>query len=338
MVSGCVMGEPASKLKVTLQAILACLLWSSAFVGIKLGLPYTTPLQFAGIRFFISGLLVLPVAVYYSPAFMRVLRENLRFILILGMLQTFLQYALFYTGIDKVPGSVGAIVIGSGPLFIAIVAHFFMPGDRLGLKKTGIILFGFSGIVLVSIGRGEGLDGTVRMVGILILLGNNIVSGFTNVIIAMEKKKIPPLVLSSVSMIFGGLVLFLFSIPIEGLDLSIKPLPYYLSLGWLSMLSAVAISIWIILLKRPGVVVSDLNLWKFLIPVSGALLAWTILPEESPDPLSVTGMVITGIALIIISRHNHIVAMNSAAGVGATREGREGSEKRRGKLREGTGK
>ena len=165
------MDIPITKVKVTLQAILACLLWSSAFVGIKLGLPYTTPLQFAGLRFFISGLLVLPVAVYYNPAFMMVLRQNLRFILLLGMLQTFLHYALFYTGINMVPGFVGAIVIGSGPLFIAILAHFFMPGDRLGIKKTGIILFGFSGIVLVSIGRGDGLDGTVRMIGILILIG-----------------------------------------------------------------------------------------------------------------------------------------------------------------------
>ena len=304
------MAEQASKLKVTLQAILACLLWSSAFVGIKLGLPYTTPLQFAGIRFFISGLLVLPVAVYYNPAFIRVLRENIRFILFLGMLQTFLQYALFYTGINMVPGSVGAIVIGSGPLFIAIVAHFFMPGDQLGLKKTGIILFGFTGIVLVSIGRNSDAGGALRLLGILILLGNNIVSGFTNVIIALEKRRIPPLVLSSASMVFGGFALFLFSIPVEGLDLSPKPLPYYLSLGWLSMLSAVAISLWTILLKRPGVVVSDLNLWKFLIPVAGALLAWAILPDESPDLLSVTGMVITGIALIVISRYNYIVGMN----------------------------
>jgi len=31
------------KLKNTLLAIAACLLWSSAFVGIKIGLPYTTP-------------------------------------------------------------------------------------------------------------------------------------------------------------------------------------------------------------------------------------------------------------------------------------------------------
>ncbi|MFW5877888.1 MAG: EamA family transporter, partial [bacterium] len=41
-------------------AIIACLLWSTAFVGVKIGLEYETPLQFAGERFFISGLLILP--------------------------------------------------------------------------------------------------------------------------------------------------------------------------------------------------------------------------------------------------------------------------------------
>jgi drug/metabolite transporter (DMT)-like permease len=267
-------------------------------------LPYTSPLQFAGIRFFISGLLVLPVAIYFNPHFLTVVRSNAIFILFLAFLQTFLQYALFYTGIDKVPGSVAAIVIGSGPLFVAIVAHFFMPNDKLSLRKGLIILFGFSGIVLVSLGRKTSADGAIQLLGIMILIGNNIISGFTNVIIAMEKKKIPPLVLSSTSMILGGMALFLFSIPVEGLDMSPKPLQYYISLGWLSILSAVAISLWVILLKKPKVVVSDLNLWKFLIPVAGALLAWIILPDESPDWISVVGMTVTGVALILINRLN----------------------------------
>lgn len=288
----------------SLPAILACLLWSSAFVGIKIGLPYTTPLQFAGIRFFISGLLVLPVAIYYNPGIIGVFRKHIRFILSLGLLQTFLQYALFYTGISKVPGSVAAIVIGSGPLFVAIVAHYFMPNDKLTLKKSAIILFGIAGVILVSMGRGGINSGTIQLIGIMILIGNNIISGFTNVIIALDKNNVPPMVLSSGSMLFGGMLLFLFSIPVEGLNFSPKPLEYYISLGWLSVLSAVAISIWVTLLKRPAVVVSDLNLWKFLIPVSGALLAWIILPEETPDWLSVTGMLVTGSSLIFLNLFN----------------------------------
>jgi drug/metabolite transporter (DMT)-like permease len=290
------------KIKISFQAILACLLWSSAFVGIKIGLPYTSPLQFAGIRFIISGLLVLPVAIYFNPTYFSIFRSNIKFLLYLGLLQTFLQYALFYTGIDKVPGAVGAIVIGSGPLFVAIVAHFFIPGDQMSFKKTLIILFGFSGIILVSLGRNNSTEASIRLIGILILIGNNIISGFSNVIIAMEKKKIPPLVLSSSSMIFGGFVLFIFSIPLEGIHFEPKPAPYYLSLAWLSVLSAVAISLWVILLKKPEVVVSDLNMWKFLIPLAGAILAWTILPDESPDWVSITGMIIIASSLLFINR------------------------------------
>jgi drug/metabolite transporter (DMT)-like permease len=74
---------------------------------------------------------------------------------------------------------------------------------------------------------------------------------------------------------------------------------FYISLTWLSLLSAIAISIWTILLKRPGTRVSDLNLWKFLIPLFGALFSWMLLPAERPQALTVAGMFIITFALVI---------------------------------------
>ena len=294
-----------NKADTILLAILACLLWSSAFAGIKLGLPYTTPLQFAGIRFFISGLLVLPIAYRRNPTLILIAIKNWKTILLLGFLQIVVQYALFYTGISMVPGAVGAIVIGSSPLFIALIAHRFMPDDKMTFGKLFSIVFGILGVVLVSIGKDRfGVAGDMALLGILILVGNNILSGFTNILIAKEKGMIPPFVLSSFSMILGGLALFLISIPIEGLSWSPKPPIYYISLAWLSILSAVAISIWTLLLKRPGIKISNLNLWKFLIPVAGAALSWLILPQESPDLLSVSGMIVIAASLIILNIFN----------------------------------
>ena len=294
----------------TFLAIVACLLWSSAFVGIKIGLQYTTPLQFAGIRFFISGLLVLPVAIRNNARFLQIVRQNLRTILIVGFFQTFVQYALFYTGIAKVPGAIGAIIIGSSPLFIALIADRFMPDDRMNARKMFSIVFGILGVALVSIGRDRlGVAGDVALVGILILTGNNILSGFTNVYIARVKGQIPPFVLSSMSMILGGLALFLLSIPVEGWQWSAKPLAYYFSLSWLSLLSAVAISIWTMLLMRPGIKVSTLNFWKFLIPVAGAILSWLILPGESPGVISVSGMIIISLSLIILNMNNRWIIL-----------------------------
>jgi drug/metabolite transporter (DMT)-like permease len=273
---------------------------------IKIGLRYTTPLQFAGIRFMISGLMVLPLVGSLASA-IRYIRNNFQLILLIAFLQTFIQYALLYSGLNLIPGALGAIIIGSGPLFIALTAHFLMPDDRLTLPKLGIIFMGIIGIVLVSLSHASGKGtGNLILVGILLLFLTNINAGFTNVIIARDAKHIPPLVLSSSALIFGGLLLFLTSIPIEGFKLTNPPAEYYFSLGWLSFLSATALSIWFSLLQREGVKVSDLNIWKFIIPVSGAILSWILIPNESPDIVSVAGIAITALALILFNRQNTI--------------------------------
>jgi len=298
-----------SRFNSAVLAIISCMLWSTAFAGVKIGLEYATPLQFAGTRFFIAGLLVFPVAYRFNPHYFRIVRENLKMILLFAFLQTFLQYTMFYTGINMIPAAVAAIVIGSQPLFIALVANFIMPGDRMTLSKTLVILLGVLGVVLVSFGKDpQSATGHIAIAGILLMLGINILSGFSNVLVAREKGMVPPLVISSSSMILGGAALFIFSIPFEGFHLEGKPPMYFISLTWLSLLSAIAISIWIILLKRPGVKVSDLNLWKFLIPLFGALFSWILLPAEQPQALTSAGMFVITLALVIsglLKRKNH---------------------------------
>ena len=294
-----------NRIQTAILAIISCLLWSSAFAGVKIGLEYTSPLQFAGIRFTISGLLVFPFAYYINRRYFSIIREHLGLILLFAFLQTFLQYTMFYTGINMIPSAIAAILIGGQPLFIAIVAHFLMPGDRMTILKTSIILFGISGVVLVSLGKDpENLSGTIAVAGILLMLGINVLSGFTNVLVARRTSSIPPLVISSASMAIGGGLLFLVSIPVEGLQFEPKPGVYYISLSWLSFLSAVAISIWITLLKKPGIVVSTLNLWKFLIPLFGAILSWVLIPSESPEIVTILGMIIIAVSLIALNLVN----------------------------------
>jgi drug/metabolite transporter (DMT)-like permease len=285
----------------TFLAIIACLLWATAFVGIKIGLEYTSPLQFAGIRFFISGLIILP----FIPSLRNkiiIALPHYRKIILIGLVQTFLQYALFYTGMNYVPGAVGALVIGSGPLFVLVVAHFLMPGDLINRQKVVGILIGLAGVAVITLGRKSiGATDGLLLLGVLILLLNNVLAGFGNVLVARSAQKIPPLVLSSFSMIIGGFILYFVGISVEGINRGPFPLPYYFSLAWLSFLSAAAISIWYTLLKTPGVKVSELNMWKFIIPVFGAALSWMILPGESPDISSVIGMILVAVALVSVN-------------------------------------
>lgn len=284
-----------------LLAIIACLLWSSAFVGVKIGLKYHTPLQFAGIRFAISGLILIPVVHNFSK-FRKEVKENFAYVCLIAFLQVILQYSLFYLGVSMVPASIAAMIVGSSPLFVAFVAHFSIPGDRMDWFKTSSILLGIIGVAVITLGRKSLPSGAeIALTGVVLLLLNNLASGITNVVIARKQQTISPMVLTSASLFIGGFFLFMISIPIEGLQYRVFPLEYFVALGWLSFLSAAAITIWNTLLRRPKVKVSELNIWKFLIPVSGAILSWLILPDESPDIVSVSGMILIATSLLILN-------------------------------------
>jgi drug/metabolite transporter (DMT)-like permease len=288
----------------TFLAIVACWLWSTAFVGVKIGLEYHTPLQFAGIRFFISGVLIFFYFGKPKELFTQ-LKANLKFILLLSLIQIFAQYALFYSGINLVPSSLAAMIIGSQPLFIAVVAHFSFHNDKMNLLKTGSILIGVLGIAIITLGRSKvEMKGELELLGIGLLLLNNLISGYSNVIISKRSGGISPVVLSSTSLMIGGLMLSLVSIPVEGIHLGPFPPKYWYALAWLSFLSAAAITIWYSLLKRPGVKVSILNVWKFLIPVSGAALSWMIMTDEKPDLISIMGMAVIAISLLALNYAN----------------------------------
>lgn len=288
----------------TFLAIVATWLWSTAFAGVKIGLEYHTPLQFAGIRFFISGILIFLINGKLQRFFQEI-KANFRLVLWVSLIQIFVQYALFYSGLDLVPGALGAMIIGSSPLFIAIVAHFAFHNDKMTPMKTVSILIGVAGIAIITLGRTKvEMRGELEFLGIGLLLVNNLVAGYANVLVAKSPKEISPLVLSSSTLMIGGFLLTLVSIPVEGIHLGPFPVKYYAALGWLSFLSAAAISIWYVLLKRPDVKVSVLNIWKFLIPVSGAVLSWVILENEKPDWVSVFGMIVIAFSLITLSYAN----------------------------------
>lgn len=283
-------------------AIVACFLWSTAFAGVKIGLQYLSPLQFAGIRFFISGLMILLFYGKFKEYFHAIV-QHFWYVMLVAFLQTVLMYSLFYTGINMVPGAVGAMVIGSGPLFASIVAHFAMKDDKMNIRSSLGILLGIAGIVIINYGRQTtGVADVLEILGVVILIGNNLVSGLYNVVVMRSKRQISMLVLSSASLWIGGLILFLISIPLEGFGLNRSfPLEFWISLGWLSFLSAAAFAIWFVLLRRPGVKISHLNTWKFIIPVFGAILSWILLPGESPDTYALTGMFVVGAAMLVMN-------------------------------------
>ena len=290
------------KKSIYLPAIIACILWSTAFVGVKIGLQYFKPLSLAGIRFILAGLLLIPFCGSISNYF-KVIRSNLKAVLIIAFVQTFLLYTFFFIGLSLVSGSMSAIIIGSSPVFAVLLAHFFMEGDRITTGKVLSIALGIAGVIIITLSRKPWSEiGQKQFLGMLLLILGSISSAGGNIIVAKYKKDINPFILNSAQIFIGGFFLFFVSLPIEGLPDFRKPVEFYLILIWLSVVSAVAFSIWFMLLKKPGVKVSQLNIWKFIIPVLGAGLSWIILKDESPSILAVVGMVFVSSSIFISNK------------------------------------
>lgn len=280
-------------------AIIACLLWSTAYPFIKIGLEYSTPLHFAGSRFILSGLMILPFTVRPKP-YIRMIRENLKLVVWVTLLQTVINYVLFYLGMDLVPGAIGAVIVGAQPFVTAIVSRIMIKDERFTVAKVLTICLGLAGIVLVSLGRQElHFGGQLELAGIAMIFIANISTATSNVLISREGKKMNPLVLSSFSIFTGGLFIFAISFFVE--DVPSKPdfpVRYWLVLIWLAFMSAFTFSKWYQLLQRPEVKVSELNLWKFIIPVFGAILSWILVPGENADWVTIAGIIVISISLI----------------------------------------
>jgi len=280
-------------------AIVTCLMWSTAYPFIKIGLQYAPPLHFAGMRFIISGLMILPFTIR-PREYLRMIRDNSSLVISVTILQTIINYMLFYKGMDRVPGALGAVIVGAQPFVTAIVSRIMIREERFTASKVFTIILGIAGIVLVSAGRQGFNFGTPgELAGIIMIFIANISTATSNVLVSKNGKKMNPLVLSSFSLLIGGLFIWLVSFVAEDVPAGPDfPVRFWLVLAWLSFMSAFTFSRWYVLLKRPEVKVSELNLWKFILPVFGAILSWILVPGEKPDWVTISGMIIISSSLI----------------------------------------
>jgi drug/metabolite transporter (DMT)-like permease len=281
-------------------AVISCILWSTAFAGIKIGLNYTTPLQFAGIRFMISGILIVPFCRNFKMNFDLALR-NFKTVLVISLFQTVILYYFFYQGLNKTPAAIAAIIVGAGPLFVALLAHFITGKDYLTKRKIVALFIGFSGIILLALAKDRTIDNPrVVILGIVLLVTGNFAGSFGNILVSQNKSDISPVMLNALQIFIGGLVLLIISFFTEGMHFGYKPTPYYISLAWLSFLSAMAFTLWFIVLSRPEVRVSEINVWKFIIPVLGAIISWLLVANEKPQWHTVSGMLLIALAVLVI--------------------------------------
>ncbi len=283
-------------------ALCATILWGSAFAGAKIGFEYMPPMMLSGIRFSLAGLLLVPMILATKLDWRAQVAKHWRFMLLFGFIQSFLQYGIFYMGLSMVPGAISAIIIGAGPLFVTVMAHLTLPNDKLNGRKIFALLLGVLGVVSISLTGEKIATSEYFYAGVAMLLLSNMIGSYTNIMVVKHKGGLSPVMLTMVSNFSGGVMLFLTSLFVEPTDAlrSALPLEFYLALLWLAIIPAAGFSIWYYLLSLPEVKVSELNIFKFVIPIVGVVLSWWLLPGEYPTWGTVIGILIISAAVLVL--------------------------------------
>lgn len=266
-----------------LLATTSCLLWGSAYPGIKHG--YTlfgigptdlgAQLVFAGWRFALAGLVLLvSVKARGQPVFAP-LRAEPRPLLVLGLTQTTLHYLFFYIGLAHTTGVKGSIMVGSTTFFSVILAHFLYPNDRLSFRRAIGCALGFAGVIGVNLNR-AGLDLEVSFLGEGFVAIAAFFLSASSIYGKRLSQRMDVIAMTGHQLTLGGLIL-LGAGYICGGRLSGFTVPSTILLAYLVILSSAAFVLWSVLLKhnRVGVVA----VYSFLIPIFGAALSALFLGE-----------------------------------------------------------
>ena len=287
------------KKKGLLYAILASVLWAIVNPVIKTGLSYDmTPMNFAGLRFTSVGIILL--AYTWHKGMWEEVRKNSKLFTLLTLVNIFLGYAAFYIGVNLVDGAISSIIMGTTPFVNIILSHIMTKNDKLNKHKMISILISLVGLLMI-IGvksGGYSING-IGLIGIGLLFMNIIFQGYSAIKVAEYKANIDPVFLNAVQMFFGGFLLYVTGVAIEGYKQFIgKPIGFYLSLGTLVFVSVFAFSFWFIALQDKNTKVSEVNMCRLINPILGAILSWIMLPDEVPTFNTVAGMIIIVFSLV----------------------------------------
>ncbi|GIL41491.1 DMT family transporter [Roseiterribacter gracilis] len=269
-------------------------LWSTGFIGAKLGLPSAGAFTFLTIRFAAVALLLALVSVVTRAPWPKTRRE-IGHMAVAGLL----VHAIYLGGVFAAIGvgveaGVAALICGLQPVLVAFAAGPLF-GERLRPVQWIGLTLGLVGVVLVvaqKLALGLGTPAGVALV-IFALLGITIGTLY-------QKRFCAGMDLRSGAVVqFAAATLALapFATVLEGWRVEFTP-AFIFALVWLVLvLSVGAITLLYVLIRR-GAAAEVASLF-FLVPPTTALMAW-LLFGETLEPVSALGMatVVVGVALV----------------------------------------
>jgi drug/metabolite transporter (DMT)-like permease len=276
-----------------LAPALFVVLWSTGFIGAKLGIPYAEPFTFLCLRFAFVILLMLPLALFLHVRWPSSVREGGHIAVSGALLQGgYLAgcYAAIYHGM---PAGMVALIVGLQPIVTAFAAAPLL-GERVAAVQWVGLVLGFGGVLLVvweklAIAALTGVSLAWAVLALMSITGGTV----------YQKRYCPKFDLRAGSLIqFSAALLLLLPLSLLAETRSVAWTgEFVFALAWLVIvLSVGAISLLFYLIEH-GEATRVASLF-YLVPLTTALMAYLWF-GESLGLLAVIGMAlgITGVAL-----------------------------------------
>ncbi|WP_106746677.1 DMT family transporter [Yoonia maritima] len=150
-------------IKAILMGLAFAAMWSSAFTSARVIVEYAPPLTALALRFLVSGLLGILIALAIGQT-ARLSRRQWLGVLVFGLCQNALYLGMNFVAMQTVPASLAAIIASTMPLLVALVGWVIFGNKVKPLGLMGLI----AGVIGVALIMGARLQGGVDMFGLIL--------------------------------------------------------------------------------------------------------------------------------------------------------------------------
>jgi O-acetylserine/cysteine efflux transporter len=280
---------------VVLAFSLLVLFWGSAFSIVKIGLDFSPPMLFAGLRSLVGGLAMVAVAFLWggSPN----LRRDWPVFQLLALFNVVLFIGLQTYAIRYLPSGSAAVLVYLQPILTGLLAWLILSEPLSASKLIGLLL-GFSGIVAVSAGSILGGANAISPVGVVLGAGSALSWALGTVYFKKYETRLSTLWAVAVPFVVGGVILTALGLLVEPWGEVSWTGEFVASLLYSGLVGiALAWVIWFALVRAGEA--SRVAAYIFAVPLTAVLIGVVYLDEPLGYPLLIgAALVVSGIYLV----------------------------------------
>jgi drug/metabolite transporter (DMT)-like permease len=288
---------PPPLLWTTLLPGLFVVLWSTGFIGAKMGLPYAEPFTFVALRYLFVVAIMLPVALVVRATWPARLVDVLH-LMVAGLLLHAVYIAGVFASIyHGLPAGISAMIVGLQPLLTATLVGPLL-GERVSGKQWLGLLLGLIGLALV-LREKLAFD---RATGGAVLLAVAALFGITLGTLYQKRFCSTADMRSSAVIQFAaaGLACLAVALPLETMHVEWTG-HFIFALGWLVLVLSIGTVSLLYLILRRGAAAKTASLF-YLVPPATALFAWALF-GETLGALALAGMALAAAGVALVQRN-----------------------------------